>query len=120
MIDIAYYTRNYHFLDQPLVGTTPDETQTLVLVARKGPYFAMVERAQEGGTWNGRLFFGMPGVVGESSTPTLLGEVPVHHHLNVVLMRLSQLAHDVGRASTEALKRKKRKKYDYRTQKKRA
>lgn len=120
MIDIDYYTKRYQFLDKPVVGIQPAEGQSLVLVARKGPYMAMVERVEGETNWTGRLFFGMPDKDGLAGSPTLIGIVETHHHLNVVLMRLATRAHEVNRASIEACTRKKRKKYDYRTQKKRA
>lgn len=120
MADIDYYIKNYHFLESPMAGMTPGEGQPMVLVGRKGPFVAMVERVPGEVAWNGRLLFGMPDKDGLAGSPTLLGIVEPHHHLNVVLMRLAARAHEVKRATLEACAKKKRKKYDYRTPKKRA
>ncbi len=120
MNTIDYYAKNYHFLERPLTGITPSEGQSLVLVARKGPFVAMVERLHGETTWNGRLLFGMPDKDGLAGSPTLLGVAEPHHHLNVVLMRLATRAHDVKRATLEACSKKKRNKHDYGTPKKRA
>jgi len=119
MADIEYYKKNYHFMDTRLAGITPDCDQSLVLVARKGPFVAMVERVQGEATWSGRLLFGMPDKDGLAGSPTLLGVVEPHHHLNVVLMRLTTRAHEVKRATLEACA-KKRRKHAYGTPKKRA
>lgn len=120
MADIDYYKKNYHFMEQSLAGITPEGGQSLVLVARKGPFVAMVERVQGEATWNGRLLFGMPDKDGLAGSPTLLGVVEPHHHLNVVLLRLTTRAHEVKRATLEACAKKKRNKHDYGSPKKRA
>jgi hypothetical protein len=120
MIDIDYYTKRYNFLNTPVVGIQPAEGQALVLVARKGPFMAMVERAEGETIWTGRLFFGMPDKDGLAGSPTVLGVVLPHHQISVVLLRLVQRAHEVKRATMAACQREKRNKHDYRTPKKRA
>ena len=120
MVDMDYYKRTYQFMETPLVGITPEGDQSLVLVARKGPFVAMVERVSGETIWNGRLLFGMPDKDGIAGSPALLGVAQPHHQLSVVLLRLVQCAHEVKRAALEACAKKKRKKYDYRTPKKRA
>lgn len=120
MAALDYYIKNYHFLEYPMAGVTPGDGQPMVLVGRRGPFVAMVERATSGAVWNGRLLFGMPDKDGLAGSPTLLGVAEPHHHLNVVLMRLATRAHEVKRATLEACSKKKRKKHDYGTPKKRA